>query len=218
MCIVGEPSSSILIGDTIKNGRRGSLTGSITVYGVQGHVAYPEMVKNPIHLAIPAIKELIDKEWDKGSVFFPKTSFQIVNVKAGNGASNVVPSTLNVECNFRYSDKVTANELTYETEKIFRNHKLKYTMNWTHSGEPFLTKNGKLLEFCKKSIYDNTGIVTRLSTSGGTSDGRFIAPTGAQVVELGLCNDTIHKVNECVKVSDLEKLARIYLGIMIGLL
>ena len=217
-CIVGEPSSTSTLGDVIKNGRRGSLTATITAKGIQGHVAYPHLVVNPIHKVAPALAELASTQWDDGNEFFPPTSFQIANINGGTGASNVVPGHVEVMCNFRYSTELTADELTAKLETILNNHKVDYDIVWTYNGLPFLTNSGALVDACRDAIKATTGTVTELSTAGGTSDGRFIAPTGAQVVELGPCNGTIHKLNECVKVSDLEDLTQVYLGVLTRLM
>lgn len=217
-CIVGEPSSSHTLGDVIKNGRRGSLTAAITAKGIQGHVAYPHLVDNPIHKVAPALAELVSTTWDSGNASFPPTSFQIANINGGTGASNVVPGHVEVMCNFRYSTELTADDLTTRVEAILDGHNVAYDIEWTYNGLPFLTESGALVDACREAIKDITGTDTELSTAGGTSDGRFIAPTGAQVVELGPCNGTIHKINECVKVSDLEQLTKVYLGILTRLM
>ncbi|MBW3166548.1 succinyl-diaminopimelate desuccinylase [Ferrimonas balearica] len=209
-CIVGEPSSTHKLGDIIKNGRRGSLTAEVTVKGIQGHVAYPHLADNPVHKAAPALAELAAMEWDKGNAFFPPTSFQIANIHAGTGAPNVVPGALNVQFNFRYSTEVTAQDLESRVHNIFDRYGLDYDIKWTYNGQPFLTGGGALLDATCAAIREVTGYDTEPSTSGGTSDGRFIAPTGAQVIELGPCNATIHKINECVSVRDLELLAECY--------
>jgi len=217
-CIVGEPSSTNTLGDVIKNGRRGSLTAHITAKGIQGHVAYPHLVDNPIHKVAPALAELAATTWDQGNDFFPPTSFQIANINGGTGASNVVPGHVDVMCNFRYSTELTADDLTAKLEAILDSHKVDYDVHWTYNGLPFLTASGALVDACRDAIKATTGADTELSTAGGTSDGRFIAPTGAQVVELGPCNGTIHKLNECVKVSDLEQLTDVYLGVLTRLM
>jgi succinyl-diaminopimelate desuccinylase len=217
-CIVGEPSSTNTLGDVIKNGRRGSLTANITAKGIQGHVAYPHLVINPIHKVAPALAELVSTKWDDGNKFFPPTSFQIANINGGTGASNVVPGHVEVMCNFRYSTELTADELTTKLETILDNHKVDYDIQWTYNGLPFLTGSGSLVDACRDAIKTTTGTDTQLSTAGGTSDGRFIAPTGAQVVELGPCNGTIHQLNECVKVSDLEQLTQVYFGVLTRLM
>ncbi|HEX5276240.1 MAG TPA: succinyl-diaminopimelate desuccinylase [Fluviicoccus sp.] len=217
-CLVGEPSSSKTVGDVIKNGRRGSLNGILTVLGVQGHVAYPQLADNPIHRAAPALAELAAELWDNGNEFFPATSFQISNISAGTGANNVIPGEMKVVFNFRFSTEVTEAQLRERTEAILNRHSLKYRLDWSLSGHPFLTAKGELVEAAVGAIREVMGIETELSTSGGTSDGRFIAPTGAQVLELGPVNATIHKVNECVKAEDLDKLTAMYEGILARLL
>ncbi|ABE55098.1 succinyldiaminopimelate desuccinylase [Shewanella denitrificans OS217] len=208
--LVGEPSSTYKLGDVVKNGRRGSLTGNLTVNGVQGHVAYPHLADNPIHKAAPALTELAQMHWDNGNEFFPPTSFQIANINGGTGASNVIPGNLEVMFNFRYSTEVTADELIARVLGILDAHGLDYDISWVFNGLPFLTGDGPLLEATKSAIREVTGYDTDPQTTGGTSDGRFIAPTGAQVIELGPVNATIHKVNECVKIADLEQLALCY--------
>lgn len=217
-CIVGEPSSTKMVGDVIKNGRRGSLTADIHAKGKQGHVAYPHLVDNPIHKVAPALAELSTTKWDEGNDFFPPTSFQIANINGGTGASNVVPGHVDIQCNFRYSTEVTADQLTALVEAILDKHQVDYDIKWTYNGSPFLTASGALVEACQHAIRKHTGLETELSTAGGTSDGRFIAPTGAQVVELGPCNATIHQINECVKAEDLDILTGIYTDIMVELL
>ena len=209
-CLVGEPSSTARLGDVIKNGRRGSLGARLLVKGKQGHVAYPHLAANPIHLAAPALAELTAETWDKGNDFFPATSLQISNIQAGTGATNVIPGELEVVFNFRFSTEVTAEILQTRTQAILDRHQLDYQLEWTLSGQPFLTAEGKLVEAAQAAILEVTGQATQLSTSGGTSDGRFIAPTGAQVVELGPLNATIHQVNERVKAEDLDQLSLIY--------
>lgn len=197
-CLVGEPSSSCCVGDVVKNGRRGSLNGILTVIGQQGHVAYPQLADNPIHRAAPALAELVSIEWDKGNEFFPPTSFQISNIKAGTGANNVIPGSMRVEFNFRFSTEQTEAGLRTQVEAIFNQYGFQYDLQWSLSGHPFLTERGALVDAGVQAIQAVNGLNTELSTSGGTSDGRFIAPTGAQVMELGPVNKTIHKVNECV--------------------
>jgi len=209
-CLVGEPSSRKKIGDVIKNGRRGSLTGNLKVHGVQGHVAYPEKASNPIHNVTPALAELCKTVWDKGNEFYPPTTFQISNVHAGMGADNVIPGHIDILFNFRYCTEVTYEELKKRVEKVLKKHKLDYDVDWHASGGPFLTPGGKLLAAVKDSVKEITGLNPELSTGGGTSDGRFIAPTGAEVIELGPVNSTIHKIDECVKVDDLDTLSVIY--------
>ncbi|MGI3002308.1 succinyl-diaminopimelate desuccinylase [Shewanella algae] len=216
--LVGEPSSTLKLGDVVKNGRRGSLTGNLVVKGIQGHVAYPHLADNPVHKAAPALAELAAMQWDKGNAFFPPTSFQIANINGGTGASNVIPGELKVMFNFRYSTEVTAEELIKRVENILDAHGLNYELGWIFNGLPFLTGDGPLLEATRQAIKEVTGSDTDPQTSGGTSDGRFIAPTGAQVIELGPVNATIHKVNECVKVADLELLAQCYQRILEKLL
>lgn len=217
-CLVGEPSSTNQLGDIIKNGRRGSLNANLTVKGKQGHVAYPHLAVNPIHTASTAIAELCETVWDHGNEYFPATSFQISNINAGTGATNVVPGTMNLLFNFRYSTEVTADELKTRTLEILDRHGVDYDVSWTLSGLPFLTPVGELVNAARTAILDVTGVNTELSTSGGTSDGRFIAPTGAQVLELGVLNATIHQIDEHVNVADLEPLAEIYEKILENLL
>ena len=217
-CLVGEPSSTHQLGDIVKNGRRGSLNGVLTIQGKQGHVAYPHLAENPIHTASKAIHELCETVWDHGNEYFPATSFQISNIQAGTGATNVIPGTLTVTFNFRYSTEVTADILKQRVLEILDQHQLNYSIDWTLSGLPFLTPVGELVNAATNAIKNVTGVDTELSTSGGTSDGRFIAPTGAQVLELGVLNATIHQVNEHVNVADLEPLAEIYEQILVELL
>lgn len=216
--VVGEPSSSKRLGDVIKNGRRGSLNGVLTVLGTQGHVAYPQLADNPIHRAAPALAELAAETWDHGNEFFPATSFQISNINAGTGANNVIPGEMKVVFNFRFSTEVTEPQLRERTEAILNRHGLRYRLDWSLSGHPFLTARGELVAAAQESIRAICGIEPELSTSGGTSDGRFIAPTGAQVLELGPLNATIHKVNEEVSVADLDTLTDVYEGILQRLL
>ncbi len=217
-CLVGEPSSTHRLGDIVKNGRRGSLNAVLTVKGKQGHVAYPHLAINPIHTASKALAELCETVWDNGNEYFPATSFQVSNIQAGTGATNVVPGTMTVTFNFRYSTEVTAEQLTARVLEILDRHQLNYDIQWTLSGLPFLTPVGELVNAAKNAIRNVTGVETELSTSGGTSDGRFIAPTGAQVLELGVLNATIHQINEHVNIDDLEPLAEIYEQILEGLL
>ncbi|MEW5756621.1 MAG: succinyl-diaminopimelate desuccinylase [Pseudomonadota bacterium] len=217
-CLVGEPTSTAKVGDVIKNGRRGSLGGRLIVKGVQGHVAYPHLAVNPIHRAAPALAELAGIEWDRGNEFFPATSFQISNIKGGTGATNVIPGEVEVIFNFRYSTETTHEQLQQRVAAILDKHKLDYDLEWSLSGKPFLTPKGTLVDAVSRAIRDVTGLTTELSTSGGTSDGRFIAPTGAQVIELGPVNATIHKVNECVAAADLDLLTDIYRKILENLL
>lgn len=217
-CLVGEPSSVEQAGDVVKNGRRGSLSGTLSVRGVQGHVAYPQLADNPVHRALPALTELAAAVWDDGNEFFPPTTLQISNIQAGTGATNVIPGTLEVLFNFRYSTASSAASLRQRVHTLLDRHGLEYRLDWFHSGGPFLTPAGALVDAVRVAIRTVTGLETELSTSGGTSDGRFIAPTGAQVVELGPVNATIHKVNECVAVDELERLTRIYEGVLRQLL
>jgi succinyl-diaminopimelate desuccinylase len=217
-CVVGEPSSSSALGDVIKNGRRGSLGATLTVRGVQGHIAYPQLADNPIHRALPALQALAAEVWDRGNAFFPPTSMQISNINGGTGATNVIPGSLQVQFNFRFSTEVTQEDLRQRTEAILAAHGLDYELRWSLSGQPFLTASGALVEATVASIGAVTGLVPELSTAGGTSDGRFIAPTGAQVVEVGPINATIHKLNEVVLAADLPRLAAIYRGILERLL
>jgi len=218
LCLVGEPSSRERIGDVIKNGRRGSLNGKLTVRGKQGHVAYPQLASNPIHRLAPALAELTTIEWDQGNEFFPPTSFQVSNIHAGTGAENVVPGELELMFNLRYSTQLDAPGIRERVHAVLDKHHLDYSLDWRLSGEPFLTPAGELVAAARDAIRELTGIDTELSTSGGTSDGRFIAPTGAQVVELGPVNATIHQVNECVSVDDLELLSAMYRRILEKLL
>ncbi|UZE95096.1 succinyl-diaminopimelate desuccinylase [Alkalimarinus alittae] len=217
-CLIGEPSSTNTLGDVIKNGRRGSLHGDLIVKGTQGHVAYPHLAENPVHTAIPALLDLSTEVWDEGNEFFPATSFQITNLKAGTGATNVIPGEKEIIFNFRFSTELSVDMIKERVHAILDKHSFNYELEWNLSGLPFLTAAGPLVEASVAAIRDVTGIDTELSTSGGTSDGRFIAPTGAQVLELGPLNATIHKVNECVSVSDLDKLSTIYEGILERLL
>lgn len=217
-CLVGEPSSTQQVGDVIKNGRRGSLTGYLKIKGVQGHVAYPHLVDNPIHKAAPALAALSAEVWDHGNPFFPATSFQISNIQAGTGATNVVPGELSLTFNFRYSTEVTAEQLQQRVLALLDQHQLQYDIEWVLNGLPFLTDRGPLVEAAVKAVRQVQGFETSLETTGGTSDGRFIAPTGAQVVELGPCNGTIHKINEHVRVADLDLLTDMYEAILWHLL
>lgn len=217
-CLVGEPSSTDTLGDIVKNGRRGSLNAVLTVKGKQGHVAYPHLAINPIHTASKALAELCDTVWDNGNEYFPATSFQVSNIQAGTGATNVVPGTMTVTFNFRYSTEVTADQLKLRVLEILDRHHINYDIEWTLSGLPFLTPVGELVNAARTAIKNVTGTETELSTSGGTSDGRFIAPTGAQVLELGVLNATIHQINEHVNIAELEPLAEIYEQILVELL
>lgn len=217
-CIVGEPSSTHHTGDIIKNGRRGSLGAKLLVKGIQGHVAYPHLARNPIHQVAPALAELSTEHWDEGNEYFPATSFQISNINGGTGATNVIPGDVEVVFNLRFSTELTADQIKRRAEAILDKHELEYDLQWTLNGLPFLTPEGDLVDACRGAILEATNITTELSTSGGTSDGRFIAPTGTQVVELGPCNATIHKVNEHILADDLNKLTGIYQGILRRLL
>ncbi len=216
--LVGEPSSSNQLGDVVKNGRRGSIGAILTVHGVQGHVAYPHLADNPVHRVMPALTELCEREWDRGNESFPATSFQISNINAGTGVDNVIPGQAEVNFNLRYSTELDHQQIIDSTETILKKHGLDYSIDWRHSGYPFLTAEGELVEAAKQSIKAITGLDTELSTAGGTSDGRFVAPTGAQVLELGPVNASIHKINEHVRVSDLDRLSEIYQGILAKLL
>lgn len=209
-CLVGEPSSTAKLGDIVKNGRRGSINATLTVKGVQGHVAYPHLAKNPVHIAAPVLAELAATEWDQGNEFFPQTTFQISNINAGTGATNVIPGTMEVVFNFRFSTELTADIIKQRVGEILDNYQFEYDIDWNLSGNPFITGRGELVDAVQKAINSVTGYDTELSTSGGTSDGRFIAPTGSQVVELGPLNATIHKIDECVSVEDLDTLTRVY--------
>ncbi|MFT5924968.1 MAG: succinyl-diaminopimelate desuccinylase [Paraglaciecola sp.] len=217
-CLVGEPSSTNEVGDVVKNGRRGSLTGDLLVKGIQGHVAYPHLARNPIHESTLALAELTNTHWDKGNDSFPATSFQISNINGGTGAGNVIPGELKICFNFRFSTEVTDQQLITRVNKILDAHKLDYDIDWTFNGQPFLTDSGELVAATQQAIKHCTGRETLLSTAGGTSDGRFIAPTGAQVIELGPVNATIHKIDECVNIDDLDMLTDIYQDILQRLL
>ncbi|WP_427912215.1 succinyl-diaminopimelate desuccinylase [Ramlibacter sp. MMS24-I3-19] len=209
-CIVGEPSSVERVGDMIKNGRRGSLSGKLTVRGVQGHIAYPQLAKNPIHLVMPALAELASISWDQGNAFFPPTSFQCSNIHAGTGATNVIPGALVVDFNFRFSTESTPEGLRARVHQVLDRHALDYQLDWVLGGQPFLTTPGELVGAMQQAIRSETGIETELSTTGGTSDGRFISRICPQVVEFGPVNATIHKIDEHVRVADLEPLKNIY--------
>ena len=209
-CITGEPSSDKTLGDIIRNGRRGSLNAVLTIYGKQGHVAFPQNADNAIHKSLSALQELTKTKWDNGHANFPETKLQISNIQAGTGANNVIPGELYCEFNFRFSPSVTADELKNRVIKILEQHSLKYKIDWQLSGQPFFTAPGKLTEIAIKAVQTELGITPELSTGGGTSDARFIAPTGAQVIELGVSNQTAHQIDERVKVADLEKLVTVY--------
>jgi len=217
-CIVGEPSSTKQLGDVVKNGRRGSLGAKMKVHGIQGHVAYSHLADNPIHKAAPALAELAQCQWDQGNEFFPSTSFQISNINGGTGATNVIPGELEVIFNLRFSTALTPEDIKQRTCEILDKHQLDYHIDWNLSGLPFLTDTGPLLDATQKAIKIVTGRTTKLSTAGGTSDGRFIAPTGTQVIELGPCNATIHKVDESVEINALGELSLVYEEIMRELL
>jgi len=217
-CVVGEPSSAQATGDMIKIGRRGSLSGRLTVHGVQGHIAYPQLAENPVHAFAPALAELTSRVWDEGNEYFQPTSFQVSNLTAGTGAPNVIPGELKARFNLRYSPVQTLDGLKSTVEGILQRHKVRHTLEWYLSGEPFYTPPGVLSNAVSAAVQAVTGRTPELSTTGGTSDGRFIAPMGAQVVELGVPGATIHKVNECVRIADIEALHAIYLALLHGLL
>jgi len=217
-CIVGEPSSTSELGDTVKNGRRGSLGAILNVKGIQGHIAYPHLADNPIHRALSALDALVREHWDTGNEFFPPTSMQISNIHGGTGATNVIPGELEIQFNFRFSTQVTEVQLRQRTEAILDAHSLVYELQWNLSGQPFLTGSGELVDATVSSIKEIAGLNTELSTAGGTSDGRFIAPTGTQVVELGPVNATIHQIDEQVLAADLPRLTAMYKGILRRLL
>lgn len=217
-CIVGEPSSVVNLGDMIKNGRRGTLSGTIKVKGIQGHIAYPQLACNPIHALAPALAELTGMHWDDGSDYFPPTSFQCSNIHAGTGATNVIPGTLELQFNFRYSTASTRDSLAERLEAVLRRHGVGYDLAWTAHGDPFLTPKGRLVEVASEAIREITGRVPELSCSGGTSDGRFITRICSEIVEIGPVNATIHKLNERVAAADLESLAAIYRRILERLL
>jgi succinyl-diaminopimelate desuccinylase len=217
-CVVGEPTSEGRLGDVIKNGRRGSLSGNLVVKGVQGHVAYPHLAKNPVHEFGAALAELARTQWDEGNDHFPPTTWQISNINAGTGAGNVIPGELHVKFNFRFSTASTLESLQTRVVGILDRHGLKYDLEWSYDGRPFLTKPGDLVEAVARAIKSVTGVDTRLSTAGGTSDGRFLADICPQVIEFGPTNASIHKVNECIRVGDIEPLRRVYQQILVNLL
>jgi succinyl-diaminopimelate desuccinylase len=210
-CLVGEPASEKRLGDTIKIGRRGSLSGRLTVHGTQGHVAYPQTADNPVHALAPALAELATRTWDRGNEHFQSTTFQVSNIAAGTGAPNVIPGELKARFNIRFSTEQTVESLQATVEELLRRHGVKFSLDWFISGYPFLTKPGVLSDAATRAVQAELNITPQLSTGGGTSDGRFIAPMGAQVIELGVPNGTIHKVNECVSVEDVDCLHRLYL-------
>ncbi|MEM9100805.1 MAG: succinyl-diaminopimelate desuccinylase [Pseudomonadota bacterium] len=218
-CIVGEPSSTAQLGDVVKIGRRGSLTGQLTIHGQQGHVAYPHLAKNAIHLTLPALIPLIETEWDQGNAYFPPTTFQIANFQGGTGAGNVIPGEASLDFNFRFSTEQTAEVLKEKVTQVIDDLNLEYDMCWKLNGNPFLTDSeSELVQAAQEAIHSELGLKTELSTAGGTSDGRFIAPTGCQVVEIGPVNASIHKVNEHVKIDDLDRLKNVYLSCLTRLL
>jgi len=217
-CVVGEPSSTLELGDLVKNGRRGSLNARLVIHGKQGHIAYPHLADNPIHRAMPTLNALVAEPWDQGNDFFDPTSLQISTIRAGQGVTNVIPGSVEVLFNLRFSTEVTADEIRERCEAILNQGGLTYDIDWSLSGEPFLTEPGALLSAVTESIEATTGRVPEVSTGGGTSDGRFIAPSGAQVVEVGHVNETIHQINERVKLADIPQLTKIYEGILERLL
>ena len=217
-CLVGEPSSTNKVCDVIKNGRRGSIGCTLKVKGKQGHVAYPHLAKNPIHEFAPVLKILVETEWDQGNEFFPPTTFQVSNIHSGTGATNVIPGECEIVFNFRFSTAITDSQIKQRVEALLDEHNVEYDIDWALSGQAFITERGELVSATLKAIKDTCGIDSELSTSGGTSDGRFIAPTGAQVVELGPLNATIHQVNECVAVKDLDTLSDVYEKMLVNLL
>jgi len=217
-CLIGEPSSTSMLGDVIKNGRRGSLNGLLTIKGKQGHIAYPHLAENPNHLMTSVLKDLCQQQWDNGNEYFPATSFQISNIHSGSRVTNVIPGEVEIMFNFRYSTETTKEALQKKVNDILDSHKLNYSIDWSHSGFPFLTPKGELVSACVDAIEKIKSIKPKLSTSGGTSDGRFIAQEGTQVVELGPINATIHQVDESVLVQDLEDLSKIYSQILTNLL
>lgn len=217
-CLVGEPGCENQFGDTIKIGRRGTLSANLVIYGKQGHIAYPQLADNPIHRALAALAELTNTVWDSGNSYFQPTSFQFSNIHAGTGAGNIIPGELQAQFNLRYSPEVTADSLQKKITSILEQHNLQYNITWHHSGQPFLTKPGKLVNTLQESIKAIAGITANLSTHGGTSDGRFIAPLCDELVEFGPCNRTIHHINECVAVSDLINLVAVYEGLLTKLL
>lgn len=217
-CVLGEPSSTSIVGDVIKNGRRGSITANLTIHGIQGHIAYPDLADNPIHKGLPIILKILSIKLDKGNIFFSPSSINIANIHAGDGSNNIIPGSLFVQFNIRFSTEISEADIQSKIVDILQEDNIHYSIKWLFSGKPFLTKKGVLIETVTQSIFDFNKKKPILSTSGGTSDGRFIALMGSEVVELGLINNTIHKVNECVKISDLQLLSDIYEDIMKKLL
>ncbi|HKI63356.1 MAG TPA: succinyl-diaminopimelate desuccinylase [Burkholderiales bacterium] len=217
-CIVGEPSSVEALGDSIKNGRRGSLSGRLTVRGTQGHIAYPHLARNPIHLFAPALAELVATHWDEGDEHFPPTAWQVSNIHAGTGANNIIPGSIEIDFNFRFCTKSSEQSLKQRLEDVLRRHALDYELEWNLSGKPFVTRSGELVDAVKRAVFAHTGRTPKLSTAGGTSDGRFIAQICPQIVELGPVNATIHKLNENIELAALEQLPRIYLDVLRALL
>jgi succinyl-diaminopimelate desuccinylase len=213
-CIVGEPTSVDKLGDMVKNGRRGTLSGKLSVKGVQGHIAYPHLAKNPVHLFAPALAELVATEWDQGNEFFPATSWQVSNMHGGTGATNIIPGELVVDFNFRFSTESTAEGLKTRLEAVLKKHQLDYSLKWTLGGQPFLTTPGELVQAMRDAIKAETGLTTELSTTGGTSDGRFIAAICPQLIEFGPINATIHKIDEHILVNSLDPLKNIYKGVL----
>ena len=217
-CIVGEPTAVDKLGDMIKNGRRGSLSGNLTVKGKQGHIAYPHLAINPVHTFAPALLELTQEIWDEGNEYFPPTSFQISNINGGTGATNVIPGELNVKFNFRFSTESTEAGLKQRVHAILDKHGVQYDLQWSCSGQPFLTHAGKLTDVARAAIAETCGVETELSTTGGTSDGRFIKAIAKELIELGPSNATIHQINENVRLDDIPKLSAVYEGILARLL
>lgn len=217
-CIVGEPTAVNQLGDTLKNGRRGSLSGNLIVHGKQGHIAYPHLAKNPIHAAAPALAELAATEWDKGNAYFPATSFQISNINGGTGATNVIPANVNIKFNFRFSTEQTESSLKKRVHEILDKYGLQYDLDWNLSGNPFLTEAGRLTEVAQQAISEVCGVQAELSTTGGTSDGRFIKTITKELIELGFVNATIHQIDEHIELADIDKLSNIYEKIMMQLM
>jgi succinyl-diaminopimelate desuccinylase len=216
-CIVGEPTSVHHIGDMVKNGRRGTLSGKLTVKGIQGHIAYPQLARNPVHQLAPALAELTSMAWDAGNAYFQPTSWQVSNIHAGTGANNVIPGEVVVHFNFRFSTESTADSLKHRLEEVLNRHQLEYSILWTLGGQPFITTPGDLLAVVQQAITHCTGLQTELSTTGGTSDARFIAQICPQVIEFGPPNDSIHQINEFVRLNDIDTLKNIYLQVLVQL-